>query len=172
MRQRVLNTVAAIVVAMPAVITAGIGPAAADGPTGGGAGSGGATIMSFAQIYRRCDFSGKTHVGPTEYARPVAYVHRTGSEVVADVQIATANPNTPYLVRLIQMPRSSATPCNPGDPGVSGALLWTDPVGGGAVTVRGPIASGATGFWLFITRPSEFSQIPAESYTTDYVAKI
>jgi hypothetical protein len=161
-----------MVVAMPAVVTVGTGTAAADGPTGGAASSGGATIMTFAQIYRRCDFSGKTHIGPTAYARPIAYVHRTGSEVIADVQIATAEPNTPYLVRLIQMPRPSATPCNPGDPGVSGALLWTDPVGGGAVTVRGPVASGATGFWMFITRPSDSSQIPAESYTTNYVAEI
>jgi hypothetical protein len=172
MRQRVINTVAAIIAATPAAVTAGIGTAAADGPTGGAAGSGGATTMAFAQIYRRCDFSGKTHIGPTGYARPIAYVHRTGSEVIADVQIATAIPNTPYLVRVIQMPRSSATPCNPGDPGVSGALLWTDPVGGGAVTIRGTKAPGATGIWLFITRPSEFSQIPAESYTTDYVAQI
>jgi hypothetical protein len=161
-----------MVVATPTVVTVGIGSAAADGPTGGAAGGGGATIMAFAQIYRRCDFSGKTHIGPTGYGRPIAYVHRTGSELVADVQIATAMPNTPYHVRLIQMPRSSAAPCNPGDPGVSGALLWTDAVGGGAVTVRGPVASGATGFWLFITRPSEFSQIPAESYTTDYVAAL
>jgi hypothetical protein len=172
MRQPVLNTVAAMVLAMPAVVTGGIGTAAADGPTGGAAGSGGATIMSFAQTYRRCDFSAKTHIGPKAFARPVAYVHRTGSEVVADVQIATALPNTPYDVRLIQMPRSSATSCNPGDPGVSGALLWTDAVGGGGVTVRGPIASGATGVWLFITRPGEFSQTPEEFYTTDFVAQI
>jgi hypothetical protein len=172
MRQRVLSTVAAMVVAMPAVVTIGVGTAAADGPTGGAAGSGGATLMSFAQVYRRCDFSANTHTGPTAYARPIAYVHRSGSEVIADVQIATAIPNTPYDVRLIQMPRSSATSCNPGDPGVSGALLWTDAVGGGGVTVRGPIASGATGVWLYITRPGEFSQTPAEFYTTDFVARI
>jgi hypothetical protein len=128
--------------------------------------------MSFAQTYRRCDFSNQTHIGPTGYARPTAYVHRTGSEVIADVQIATAIPNTPYDVRLIQMPRSSATSCNPGDPGVSGAPLWTDAAGGGGVTVRGPIAPGATGIWLYITRPGEFSQTPAEFYTTDFVAPL
>jgi hypothetical protein len=172
MLQRVLNTAAAMVVAMPAVATVGIGTAAADGPTGGAAGSGGATMMSFAQVYRRCDFSAQTHVGPTGYARPIAYVHNTGSEVIADVQIATAIPNTPYYVRLIQMPRSSATSCYPGAPGVSEAALVSDSVGGGSVTVRGPIASGATGVWLFITRPGEFSQIPAEFYTTDFVAPL
>ena len=168
MRQRVLNTVAAMVVAVPAVQTVGTGMAAADGPTGGG----GATMMSFAQTYRRCDFSARTYTGPTAYARPVAHVRSTGSEVIADVQIATAELNTPYDVRLIQMPRSSASSCNAGDPGVSGGVLLTDAVGGGGITVRGPIASGATGVWLYITRPGEFSQTPAEFYTTDFVASL
>jgi hypothetical protein len=92
--------------------------------------------------------------------------------VIADVQIATAELNTPYDVRLIQMPRSSASSCNAGDPGVSGGVLLTDAVGGGGITVRGPIASGATGVWLYITRPGEFSQTPAEFYTTDFVASL
>ena len=172
MRQRVLDTVAAMVVAMPTVATVGIGTAAADGPTGGGASTGGATMMSFAQTYRRCDFSNRTYVSATAYGRPVSFVHNTGSEVIADVQIATAEPNTPYDVRVIQMPRSSATTCNAGDPGVSGAVLQTDAVGGGGVTVRGLIASGATGVWVFISRPSAFSQTPAEFYTTDFVAPL
>jgi len=174
MRQRVLNTVAAMVVAAPTVLTVGMPSAGADGPsgTGGASGAGGATIMSFAQTYRRCDFSANTHTGPTSNGRPLAFVRRTGSEVVADVQINTVLPNFPYDVRLIQMPRSSATTCNPGDPGVSGAVLFTDPVGAGNVTIRGPIASGATGVWLYITRPGEFSQTPDEFYTTDFVAPI
>jgi hypothetical protein len=166
MRQRVLTTVAAMVVAMPAAGTVGVQTASADGPTG----IGGATIMPFAQIYRRCDFSANTHTGPTSFAQPIAFMHSTGSEVVADVQIAMAEPNTPYDVRLIQMPRSSATSCNAGDPGVSGGVLLTDPAGSGSVTVRGLIAPKATGAWLYITRPGEFSQTPAEFYTTDFVA--
>lgn len=159
MRQRVLGTVAAMVVAMPAVLTVGIGTAGAEG----------ATFLSFAQIFRRCDFSDKAYTGPTGYARPTAMVHSTGSEVIADVQLATAIPNTPYDVRVIQMPRSSASGCNAGDPGVIAGVLLTDPAGAGSVTVRGPVASGATGAWMYVTRPGEFSQTPAEFYSSDFV---
>jgi hypothetical protein len=159
MRQRVRGTVAAMVVAMPAVLTVGAGTASAEG----------ATFLPFAQTFRRCDHSGNTHVGPTGYARPTAMVHSTGSEVIADVQIATAIPNTPYDVRVIQMPRSSASGCNAGDPGVIAGVLLTDPAGAGSVTVRGPVASGATGAWMYITRPGEFSQTPAEFYSSDFV---
>ncbi len=162
MRQRVLGTVAAMVVAMPAVLTVGIGTAGAEG----------ATFLSFAQTFRRCDFSDKAYTGPTGYARPTAVVHSSGSEVIADVQIATAIPNTPYDVRVIQMPRSSASSCNAGDPGVIAGVLLTDPAGAGSVTVRGPVASGATGAWMYITRPGEFSQTPAEFYTSDFVVPL
>jgi len=144
---------------MPAVLTVGIGTAGAEG----------ATFLSFAQIFRRCDFSDKAYTGPTGYARPTAVVHNTGSEVIADVQIATAIPNTPYDVRVIQMPRSSASGCNAGDPGVIAGVLLTDPAGAGSVTVRGPVASGATGAWMYVTRPGEFSQTPAEFYSSDFV---
>jgi hypothetical protein len=171
MRQRVLNTVAAMVVAMPAVLTVGVGTATADGPTGGG-GGGGATFVAFTQMYRRCDFSAKTHIGPTAYGRPTATVRHTGSEVIADVQIATVIPNTPYFVGLVQLPRSSATGCNPGDPGVISGVLMTDPTGAGSVTVRGPIAPGATGVWVYISRPGEFSQTPDEFYTSDFVISL
>jgi hypothetical protein len=162
MRQRVLGTVAAMVVAMPAVLTVGIGTAGAEG----------ATFLPFAQVLRRCDFSDNTYTAPTAYARPTAVVHSTGSEVIADVQIATAIPNMPYDVRVIQMPRSSASGCNAGDPGVIAGVLLTDPAGAGSVTVRGPVASGATGAWIYITRPGEFSQTPAEFYTSDFVVPL
>jgi hypothetical protein len=162
MRQRVLNAVAAIVMAMPAVMTVGAGPAGAEG----------ATFLVFTQIFRRCDFSNTRYVGPTGYARPTALVRHTGSEVVADVQIATAIPNTPYNVGLVQMPRSSATGCNPGDAGVIGGVIFTDPTGAGSVTLGGPVASGATGAWMYISRPGEYSQTPAEFYTSDFVVPL
>jgi len=168
MRQRVLASVAAMVVAMPAALTAGTQTAAADGPHG----TGGATAVSFAQMFRRCDFSANTHVGPSGYARPTALLRGSGSELIADVQIATAEPNTPYDVRLIQMPRSSATPCNAGDRGVIAGVLLTDAAGAGGVTLRGPVASAATGAWMFVSRPGEFSQIPAEFYTSDFVVQL
>jgi hypothetical protein len=162
MRQRVLNTAAAMVVGMPAVLTVGVGSAGAEG----------ATFLAFAQIFRRCDFSTNTHIGPTGFARPTALVRSTGSDVIADVQIATAIPDTPYDVRVIQMPRSSASGCNAGDPGVIAGVLLTDDGGAGSLTLRGPVASGATGAWMFISRPGEFSQTPAEFYTSDFVVPI
>jgi hypothetical protein len=51
---------------------------------------------------------------------------------------------------------------------IAGVLL-TDPAGAGSVTVRGPVASGATGAWMYVTRPGEFSQTPAEFYSSDFV---
>jgi hypothetical protein len=92
--------------------------------------------------------------------------------VIADVQIATAEPETPYDVRLIQVPRPSSASCNAGDPGVTGGVLFTDGAGAGGVTVRGHIVSGATGAWVFISRPGEFSQTPAEFYTSDFVVPL
>jgi hypothetical protein len=161
-----------MVVAMPAVLTVGAGTAGADGPTGSASGGGGATFVAFTQMFRRCDFSTKTHVGPTAYGRPTALLRNTGSELIADVQIATVLPNTAYNVGLVQMPRSSATGCNPGDPGVIAGVLFTDATGAGSVTVRGPGASGATGVWMYISRPGEFSQTPAEFYTSDFIVQL
>jgi hypothetical protein len=92
MRQRVLNTVAAMVVAMSAASTVGAQTAAADGPTGSG--GGGATFVAFSQIFRRCDFSANTHVGPTGNAGPSALVRKTAAGVVADVQVVRAIPGT------------------------------------------------------------------------------
>jgi hypothetical protein len=54
---------------------------------------------------------------------------------------------------------------------IAGTIL-TDPAGGGSVTVRGPIASGATGAWMYVSRPGEFSQTPDEFYTSDFVVTI
>ena len=162
MRQRVLNTVAAMVVATPAVLTAGVGTASAEG----------AKFLAFAQVFRRCDYSTDTHIGPTGVARPTAVLRDTGSELVADVQMATAIPNTPYDVRIIEMPRSSASSCNAGDPGVIAGVLMTDPAGAGTMTLRGPAAPGSTGAWMFISRPGEFAQTPDEFYTSDVVLSL
>jgi len=127
------------------------------------------TVVAFSQLLRRCDFSEMKNVGGDGYGRPVGAVRLDGGELVADVAIATARPNTGYDVRIIQVPRPSERPCNPGDPGVAAAALNTDGAGAGAVTVRGPVVSGATGAWLFITRPNAHSQVPAEFYSTDFI---
>jgi hypothetical protein len=171
MRQRVLNGVVAAVVA---VSTVGVGTAGADGPTGGGAtpAGNGATFVAFAQIFRLCDFSTKTHIGPTGYAGPSALVRHTGSEVIADVQVGRAIPGTVYVVGLVQMPHSSAVGCNPGDPGVISGVLTADDMGNGSTTIRGPIAPGATGAWMYVSRPGYLSQTPDEFYTSDFIVPI
>jgi hypothetical protein len=167
MCQRVLSTMAATVVAMSAALTVGVETASAGPP-----GTGGATILPFAQTLRRCDFSSGMHAGPSGMGHPTALVHSTGTDVIADLQIVGAQPDTPYDVRLIQMPRPSSASCNAGDPGVAGAVLQTDDGGAGGVTVAGPILSGATGVWMFISRPGELSQTPAEFYTSDFVVSL
>jgi hypothetical protein len=156
-----------MVVVTSAASTVGVQTAAAGPP-----GSDGATFVAFTQLLRTCDFSTNLHAGPTGVARTTALVHTTGSEVIADVVMVTAIPDTAYDVRIIQMPRSSATGCNAGDPGVIGGMLVTDDAGAGGVSIHSPIASGATGAWIFITRPGEFTQAPAEFYTSDFVVPI
>ena len=128
--------------------------------------------MAFTQMFRRCDYSTNTYIGPTGFARPTSVLRSSGSELIADVQIATAIPNTPYDVGVIEMPRSSASGCDAGDPGVIAGVLLTDPAGAGSLTLQGPVASGATGAWMFISRPGEFAQTPDEFYTSDFVVSL
>jgi hypothetical protein len=167
---RFATTAAAVVVATPAALfTIGTGAAGATPPDG----SGGTTFLPFAQILRRCDFSANTYTGPTGYAVASGFLRTAGSSrVVAEVHIATARPNTHYDVRLIQMPRPSSSTCLARDPGVALGALNTDAAGAASVTVEDGIEPGATGAWVFITRPDAFSQIPAEFYTTDVIAPI
>jgi len=164
---RIVTLAAALVVAAP--------PAAAfaDGTgTAGASGGGGPTTLAFSQILRNCDFSETNYNGPTGVARPLGFVRANGSTVTADVQIATALPNFPYDVRLIQMPRPSSANCWGGDPGVALGRLNTDGAGAGTTTLADQIEPGATGAWVWISRPSPFAYDPAEFYTTDFVAPI
>ncbi len=159
---RTAQAAAALMMAL-APLTAGVAVASAEQD---------ATFVPFGQVLRRCDFSDIKYVGGTGYARPTAQVWTDGSEVIADIQLNTGVPNTRYDVRLIQAPRSSAVSCNGGEPGVAGTALFTDGAGAGAVSVRGPVVSGATGAWLFITIPSAHSQVPKEFYTSDFIAAL
>ena len=153
---------AALTIAL-ALLTAGVAVASAEQD---------ATFVPFGQVLRRCDFSEIKNVGGTGYARPTAQVWTDGSEVVADIQLNTGVPNTRYDARLIQVPRSSAVSCNGGESGVAGTVLFTNSAGAGAASVRGPVVSGATGAWLFITIPSAHSQVPKEFYTSDFIAAL
>lgn len=164
---RILTLTAAMALAAP--------PAAAfaDGTDDAGVAAGaGGTVLPFSQILRRCDFSETDYNGPTGMGRPLGTLRSDGSTLTADVQIATAVPNMRYDVRLIQVPRSSAVPCWGADPGVAQTSLNTDRGGAGSVTIQDGIEPGATGAWVFISRPDRFSQNPAEFYTTDLIAPI
>ncbi|KKE99219.1 hypothetical protein [Mycolicibacterium obuense] len=128
--------------------------------------------MPFSEKLRRCDFTQVKYVGGSGYGRPSAQLRVQGGEVIADVEFFTGVPNTAYDLRLIQLPRSSAADCGAGAPGVSATTLFTDGVGTGHATVRGPLMPGATGAWLEMTRPGTFSQKPDEFYTTDLIATL
>lgn len=129
------------------------------------------TLVPMNQVSRRCDFSETDYNGPTGYARATSVIRSTGSDVSADVTIDTAIPNIRYDVRLIQVPRPASAPCFGGDPGVAMAPMQIDGVGHGTVTLRDSIEPGATGAWVWITRPDAFSQNPAEFYTSDMIVK-
>jgi hypothetical protein len=169
MRQttRILTLATAMVLAVPpaSALADGVGTTGASGPGGG-------TVLPFSQILRRCDFSETDYNGPTGYARPLGTLRSDGSTLTADVQIATAVPNMHYDIRLIQVPRSSAAHCWGADPGVAQGSLDTDGTGAAAVTLQDTTEPGATGAWVFISRPDRFSQNPAEFYTTDLIAAI
>ncbi len=164
---RILALAAAMAMAAP---PAG---ALADGvSTTGVSSGGGGTVLPFSQMLRRCDFSETDYNGPTGYGRATGNLRSDGLTLTADVQLATAIPNMHYDVRLIQVPRSSAVPCWGADPGVAQGSLNTDGAGAAAVTLQDGIEPGATGAWVFISRPNRFSQNPAEFYTTDLIAPI
>jgi hypothetical protein len=168
MRQttRIAVLVTALMVAAPPMT------AQADGVKDAGASGGGGTMLPFAQVSRRCDFSETDYNGPTGTARPTATLRSDGQSVTADIQYVLAIPNTHYDVRLIQVPRPSSAPCWGNDPGVAQGSLNTDGAGAAAITLTDTIEPGATGAWVWITRPHPFSQDPAEFYTTDFVAPI
>ncbi|MDT5050613.1 MAG: hypothetical protein QOE94_3877 [Mycobacterium sp.] len=98
-------------------------------------------------------------------------IRATGGTVAAEVHLA--NPSslgTHYDVRLIQLPRASNSPCGSAGPGVAVGGLDSDGAGQATTTLQDSIQPGTTGVWVFIQRPSQFSQNPAEFYTSDFVA--
>jgi hypothetical protein len=55
---------------------------------------------------------------------------------------------------------------------VAQGALNTDGGGVAAVTLTDAIEPGATGAWVWVSRPNAFKQDPAEFYTTDFIAPI
>ncbi len=131
-----------------------------------------AIVMPLQGTFRACDFTELSYVGPRGSAQLVARVASVGSgTVVASIDVAAAEPDARYDVRVIQMPRPSIG-CAPGAPGVLSGALQTNDVGAGNILVQGPRQSGANGVWVFVERAGEYSQTPAEYYTTTFVASI
>lgn len=130
------------------------------------------TAMPMSSQWRACDFSKLKWVAAVGDGRPVAHVGTNGSgTMVATVDMATALPNAHYDVRVVQTPRPTQG-CSAGAPGVLTGSVQTDAIGGGTTTIAGPVASGATGAWVIVERPSQYSQTPAEFYSTEFIASV
>ncbi len=130
------------------------------------------SAMPLSGKWRACDFTDLKWVPNPGYARPVAHVGTDAAgNVMATVDIATAQPNAVYEVRVIETPRPSSG-CAAGAPGVVTSGLQTDAAGAGSVTVVGPVATGATGAWVIVDLPSGSSQTPTEFYTSEFIASI
>jgi hypothetical protein len=98
-------------------------------------------------------------------------MRHAGSRAVAEVHLMVPNyPGTHYEVGLIEAPRPSSATCGPGDPGTAFAGLDTDATGAGTTTVQDSVRPGTTGVWVIVERRAANSQIPAEFYTTGFVA--
>ncbi len=150
-------------VAAAAMLAAGSGIAAADGPTGVTMER--ATVVAMSQKLRRCDFSDVPYVPSLGTGSAVSIISSAGSNVTAEVQLKGAVPGIRYFVRLIETPPPTNS-CRPGSPGVAAGTIDTDAGGNGNVTLQQPVLSGTTGAWVFIEGP------PADFYSSDYLAAV
>lgn len=131
----------------------------------------GPAVMPLVSKWHACDFTLEHWVDAVGYARGIAHLSTSGSNIVANVDMATAEPNTRYDVRIIQTPRPSIG-CAPGAPGVLTGSLQTDAGGAGNTTIQGPISADATGAWVIVQRPAPNSQTSAEFYSSSFIASI
>jgi hypothetical protein len=128
--------------------------------------------MPLQGVLRACDATRFDNVFARQYGVAFAELTTPGSNTVAaNVTLATAEPNTRYDARIIQVPRPSNN-CAPGDPGVIAGSFVTDATGAGGVNLVGPIKGGATGAWVVLDRPAANTMTPAEFYTSDFIAPI
>jgi hypothetical protein len=128
-----------------------------------------AHVVAMNTTFRRCDFSPSFGVAAGGPGRAFAVIRQDSAVLTAEVHLDTGRPGTHYDVRLIQAPQSPSAACNGGDPGVAAAGLDTDAAGNGTVVLGDKIRPGATGAWVFMTLPGEFSSVPAESYASDFI---
>jgi hypothetical protein len=112
-------------------------------------------------------------VGGQNRAAATSVIRAAGGTVTAEVHLSEpSSPDTHFDVRLIQAPRASNSPCGSAGPGVAVGGLDTDGAGQASTTLQDSIQSGTTGAWVFIQRPSPYSQTPDEFYTSDFLASV
>jgi|SRR5262245_43064316 len=138
----------------------------------GAAGSNGPTLVPFTSVFRNCNFQGTNYVAASGTGSGDALIGAGSDGVTADVRFQTAEPNTRYTVRLIQVPRAPERTCTVGDPGVAVAELFTDGNGTGSTRVQGPPMPGATGAWVSIDGPPKPGKVIGEFYTSEFVATL
>jgi hypothetical protein len=161
-----LASAAALLIAATSIV--GAAPAAADGLATSGASS-----VPMSSIFRNCDFVRPHWVSATGFGSASALIGMTGAnQVGAQVNLAIAQPNTRYTVRLIQVPRAGSRTCTAGDPGVAFGDLFTDGNGTGTATVQGPRLQDATGAWVSIDGPPKPGKVIGEFYTSEVIASL
>jgi hypothetical protein len=161
-----LASAAALLIAATSVV--GAAPAAADGAT-----MSGTTSVPMSSLFRNCDFVRPHWVSATGFGSASALIGTTGAnQVSAQVNLAIAEPNTRYTVRLIQVPRAGSRMCTAGDPGVAFGDLFTDGNGTGTATVQGPRLQDATGAWVSIDGPPKPGKVIGEFYTSEVIAPL
>jgi hypothetical protein len=122
--------------------------------------------------FRACDFTWATNVATNGVGTGHTVISKAApNKVVAQVQLAAAEPQAHYNVRLIQSPGISAG-CAAGDPGVSVGGIDTDGTGAGAVTLQDTVSANTTGVWVYVDRPSPHSQRPIDFYTSEIITPI
>jgi len=155
------------------VISAAAFPIATVTASAAPAGTNGGTAVPLRAILRTCDFSPIIGAGSQNFGSASSVIRAGGNTVTAEVHLSEpGSPGTHYDVRLIQAPRASSSPCSSAGPGVAVGSLDSDGAGQATTTVQESIQPGATGAWVFIQRPSQFSQSPVEFYTSDFIAPV
>jgi hypothetical protein len=134
--------------------------------------SNGPTLVPLVSKFRNCSFEQTRWVSATGFGSGDALIGTSPDRVTADVRLATAEPNTRYTVRLIQVPRAADRTCTAGDQGVAVGELFTDGNGTGTTTVQGPLVQGATGAWVSVDGPPKSGRVIGEFYTSEVLASL
>lgn len=165
---RLSASVAGIAVALaPAlVLPTGAAPAAAIPDIK----AAGPTVVPFTPILRRCDFS-STPTVTFGAGSGYSIISTDGSKVMADIYLTNAGVNKPYIVRLVQLPRTGIR-CAAGDPGTSVATMVTNAGEVGTFHIEGDLMPGATQAFVQLEGAPAGSVPSAEVYSSDFAAPV